>query len=249
MELRHYLRLFRQHILLILITTVVGAAIGYVTTSQASLYSAVSVVYVGSRQLESDPQANYGVAGLDQIVATFALMIPSGAIAEDAITTAHVDRSVAQVVAETHTTVVANAAGTSTNLIDVTVTDPDPVVAQVLADALATSFTSKVAHYEPATTAGAGNLPSEPAYVFQDASLPTTPLPVHVSEKVALGGVLGLVVSILGVLLLDYLDVSVKTAEDLERKLDLPVLGIVPLVRETRLDRMAPALTRGGPRD
>ncbi len=205
-----------------IVTALVGAAIGYVTTSQTAEYRAAATIYVGSRQLENDPQAIYGVTGLDQIVTTFADMIPTEVIAQNALLATHIDRSAGAVAADTTASVIP-----ATNLISVSVEDPDPVVAERLTNAVAAAFTTQVAHYEP--TATAGSLPSEPAYVFQDAGLPTVPLSDHLTKKVALGGIVGLIISILAVLLLDYLDVSVRGPEDLERRVDLPVLAIIPL--------------------
>jgi capsular polysaccharide biosynthesis protein len=47
-----------------------------------------------------------------------------------------------------------------------------------------------------------------------------------------IGGLLGLVLSVGVVLLLDYLDITAKRAEDLERRIDLPVIGVIPLQRQ-----------------
>jgi capsular polysaccharide biosynthesis protein len=223
-ELRRYLKLIRRRLLLVVITAIVGAAVGYVTTSQAAIYRATATIYVGQSKLQDNAADLYGVTGFDQIVSTFAQMIPSEVIAQDAILATDIDRSAGAVAAATTATVVTN-----TNLIDVSVEDGDPVVAERLTNAVAAAFATQVAHYDPTPTAG--TLPSEPAYVFQDAGLPTVPLSDHLAKKVALGGVVGLILAILGVLLLDYLDVSVKGPEDLERRVDLPVLAIIPLQR------------------
>jgi capsular polysaccharide biosynthesis protein len=222
-ELRRYLHLIRQRWLLILVTTLVGASVGYATTSRTALYRSSATIYVGSRQVTTDPQNLYGTAGLNQIVSTFALMIPNQVIAQKAVAATHVDRAADQVAAETKATVI-----TGTNLISVSVTDPDPVVAQSLTDGVATAFTNQVQTYEPGTTAAPGTLPAEPAYVFQRAYLPTVPLSTGLKKKVIEGGLAGLVISIFVVFLLDYLDISVKSPEDLERRVDLPVLGIIP---------------------
>ncbi|MHB1536509.1 MAG: YveK family protein [Acidimicrobiales bacterium] len=226
MELRRYLHLIRRRLALVLVTMVVGAAIGYMTTPRLALYSAQSEIYVGSRQLAQDPTQLFALPGLNQVVATFADMIDSPVIAQKAIAATKVPRSAGQVAAETRASVVA-----STNLITVTVTDPDPVIAEHLATGISNAFVAQVQAYEPGGNASPGALPTEPAYVFQDAYLPTVPLGNGLKRKVLLGGLFGMLVSVLVVLLLDYLDISVKGPEDLEKRLDLPVLGTVPFRR------------------
>ena len=50
--------------------------------------------------------------------------------------------------------------------------------------------------------------------------------------NIAIAFLLGLMVSVGLVFLLEYLDNTFKTKENLERELDIPVLGIIPLVNE-----------------
>jgi capsular polysaccharide biosynthesis protein len=71
-------------------------------------------------------------------------------------------------------------------------------------------------------------VPNEPAYVFQDATAAVRSSS-GVDRKVLLGALFGLVIAILLIFLLDYLDVTIKSPEELERRVGLPVLGIVPL--------------------
>lgn len=224
MELRRYLHLIRRRWILIVVTTLVGALVGLLTTPSGAQYRTNSELYVGSRLLNQNQVQLYALPGLNQIIASFAEMIPSPVIAEKAIQSSGVARSAAQVVGETKAAIVTN-----TSLITVTVTDPDPVIAQKLANGISDSFVAQVQNYEP--TAQTGSVPSEPAYVFQNAALPVVPLPTGEKRKVILGAIFGLVISILLVLLLDYLDITVKSPEELERRLGLPVLAIVPLRR------------------
>ena len=226
MELRRYLHIIRQRWILIIITTLVGAGVGLLTTSTKSLYRTTTVLYVGDRSFAGSlNQAQlYALPGLDQILATYVQMIPNAVIAQKAVETTGVPRSAGQAVGETRT---LNVPGTS--LISVTVTDRDPLVAQKLADGMSNAFVQQVQTYEPTPSPGA--VPTEPAYVFQDAALPASPLSTGLKRKVLLGAVFGFILSILLVLLLDYLDITVRSPEDIERRLDLPVLGTVPFRR------------------
>ena len=65
------------------------------------------------------------------------------------------------------------------------------------------------------------------------------------TKKVLLGALVGLVVSILLVFLLDYLDITIKSPEELERRVGLPVLGIVPRFETLPLGMSRTPLGRG----
>jgi len=65
-------------------------------------------------------------------------------------------------------------------------------------------------------------------YLYEPAGLPVAPLPLGRRTRVATAGVFGLMAAVAAVLLLEYLDQSVRSVEDVERRLDLPVLGGIP---------------------
>ncbi len=64
--------------------------------------------------------------------------------------------------------------------------------------------------------------------IYQQATLPMAPSRPNVALNLILGAVVGLVAGILVALAYDYFDTSVKTLEDAERHLGLPVLGVIP---------------------
>ncbi len=64
--------------------------------------------------------------------------------------------------------------------------------------------------------------------IYQQASLPVAPSSPKVARNLIIGAVLGLVLGILVAFAYDYFDTSVKTLEDAERHLGLPVLGVIP---------------------
>ena len=224
MELRRYLRLLRRRWIFVLVTIAVGIAAGYLVTPRTAMYRADAVLYVGPGQLAQNPTELYALPGLNQILYTFTQMIPNPVIAQKAISATGVPRNAQEVTGETKAAIV-----TGSNLIAVTVTDPDPLVAQRLANGMSAAFVSQIQSYSAGVSAGPGTVPAEPAYVFQDANLPVAPLSNGLTRHLALGAIFGFVTAVALVLLLDYLDITVRNPEDLEKKLDLPVLGIIPL--------------------
>lgn len=226
MELRHYFAMLRRRMVLLVLTVAAGLGAAFILTPQTSLYSAVSTIYVGSRQLSVGDRAIVSQdqqVGLQSVIKTFAQMIESGPIAEAALKRTNLQRSAGGVVGEVTAIPVAE-----TQLLKVRATDRDPAAAQQLANAVADAFVDKIASFEPASQPQPGALPQLPAYVFERAKLPLAPNPTGILRRLVLGGLFGFVAGAGGIFLLEYLDITVKTPSDVERRLELPVLGVIP---------------------
>lgn len=225
MELRRYLELFRRRWVLIAVITLLAIAAAYQATPRDDRYVARSTLYIGSRTIDPDSRdlSSDRAAALDRLVLTFGVMIDSEPIATRAIGLTGISRSAPGVVAATTAT-----PEPATQLLYIDVVDSDPAAAQAIANGLADAFVEAVQDFEPGTSAGEGDVPVLPAYIFERARLPTVPTPNGLTQNLVLGGLLGLGAAAALVLLLEYLDVSVKSAEDAERLLDLPVLGVIP---------------------
>lgn len=227
MELRRYLQLFRRGSLVLLACIVVGAAVGWVTVRGANNYVSTARIYVGERTLQQNPNELYAEPGLTLVIATYAAMIPSQSFARIALVGSGIDRSPGQVAAETKAAVVPN-----TTLIDVSVTDTDPVISQKLADMLSETFARQADTGPAGSQPLPGSLPGESAYVFQFAG-PGAAISRGTTRHIVLGAVFGFIIAVLVVLLVDYLDTTVRGTESIERRLGLPVLAVVPLVRQS----------------
>jgi len=67
------------------------------------------------------------------------------------------------------------------------------------------------------------------------AEPPARPFTPNVTRNLVVGFALGLVIGVLLAFGLDYLDDTIKTPEDITRRLNVPFLGLVPAVRGDRL--------------
>jgi capsular polysaccharide biosynthesis protein len=229
MELRRYYLLIRQRLLLVVVAVIVGAGIGYAITSRVPFYTATAEIYVGSTNLGPSNQLLYQEADLNEIVATYSIMIPQPVIAQKAINQTHANRFAGEVSANTSTQVL-----TGTQLIDVSVTDRVPATAVSLANGVTQAFVSQIKSYTNNPT-GNGAVPSLPAHVFQPAIVGVASSS-GLTKRMLLGGIFGLVISIFMILLLDYLDITIKSPDELERRVGLPVLGIIPRFNSLKLD-------------
>ena len=62
--------------------------------------------------------------------------------------------------------------------------------------------------------------------------MPEKPVSPNKKMNIAIAFLLGLMVSVGLVFLLEYLDNTYKTKEQLEKELELPVLGVIPTLDE-----------------
>ncbi|HEY6609824.1 MAG TPA: polysaccharide biosynthesis tyrosine autokinase [Pseudomonas sp.] len=92
-------------------------------------------------------------------------------------------------------------------------------------------------------TAATSDLESANARVVDQAVVPTLPIKPKKSLIVALAGILALMAGVGITLLLEMLNNTFKGTEEIESKLNLPVLGILPLIKNKQRDQVAHLFT------
>jgi capsular polysaccharide biosynthesis protein len=231
MEILTYLRVLRRRWPLVVATVAVALGLAYASAPRTRVYRATSTIVVGPRQLSTDPnRSDFSgdlANGLTNLTATYAALLDSEVIATEAVRRTGVPRSPGGVVAATTATAVP-----ATQVLRVSVVDPVPAVAQALATGMATAFVDRVTSFTPGTPPSVGSPPAVPVYLYQPAGLPFAPLPLGTRSRLATAGIFGLLAAVGAVLLLEHLDLSVRTVADAERRLRLPVLGAIPLVAD-----------------
>jgi capsular polysaccharide biosynthesis protein len=223
MELRRYLSILRRHAALVLAIVVAAVAAGYLVAPKGHTYTATSTLYVGERAIDVSPTAGElsgnRVAGFDRLIGTFSAMVSTNKIAAAAIANAQVDRSPGAVAAST-----TAKQPSGTNLIAVSVTDRSAAVSRKLADGAASALIDQVHSFEPRTTTADADQVLSLYEAAPSATLNHSPL----KRDLGLAGLLGLIVAGIVLALLEHLDITVRSAEDAERELDVPVLAVVP---------------------
>jgi len=240
MEILTYLRVLRRRWLLVMTTVVLALGLAYVSAPRTRVYQASSTIVVGPRQLSTDPKrtdfSGDLANGLANLTSTYAVLIDSEVIASEAVRRTGVRRSPGGVVAATTATAVPG-----TQVLRVSVVDPEPAVAQALATGMATAFVDRVTAFAPDTPPAIGSPPAVPVYLYQPAGLPVAPLPLGNRTRIATAGIFGLLAAVGVVLLVEYLDQSIRSVVDAERLLALPVLGAIPLLADPPGARVVPS--------
>lgn len=106
----------------------------------------------------------------------------------------------------------------NTEIISIKLVDADPVRAMIIANEITRVCPREIMD---ATNVGSVKL-------IDEAALPSEPISPNIALNTILAGVLGLFLAAVFIIAGEYLDRTIKTPEDVESKLDLPVLGQIP---------------------
>jgi len=109
-----------------------------------------------------------------------------------------------------------------TRIIQITVENADPKLAKDIANKVAEVFTQKVVNI----------MKVENIQIIDSAQLPAAPVKPNKKLNVAIALLLGLMLGGGIVFLIEYLDNTVKTPEDVKKVTDLSVLGVIPVFEE-----------------
>lgn len=105
-----------------------------------------------------------------------------------------------------------------TEIIEITVTHEDPAYAAKIANEIAKVFTQKVSEIYNINN----------VHVVDEAEVSSSPSNVNHAKDIVIFALVGIVVAVMYVLIVNMLDTTVKTQEDIERMLKIPVLANIP---------------------
>lgn len=182
-------------------------------------YQANTTLMVGRpKDYASDANIQYNELLLNQkLVSTYGELIKTRAVAEEVIDNLNLDLSYEQYKEKVSVSLVKD-----TELIQIIVKDTDPNTAAIIADETANVFMDKVQEI----------MKVDNVHVIDKAEIPSGPVSPNVLLNIAIAGVLGLMLGVFLAFLLEFLDNTIKTPEDVEKYLNLPVLGSIPKVED-----------------
>ncbi|MDD4496093.1 MAG: GNVR domain-containing protein, partial [Eubacteriales bacterium] len=108
--------------------------------------------------------------------------------------------------------------------IQIAVEDYDPETAKAIANKVAEVFQHQVADI----------MKVENVQIIDKAVLPVSPINAASGSNLVLSALAGLILGTALILLIDYLDRTVKTPQDVRKLVDLPVLGMIPVFEERK---------------
>ena len=214
-DLLELLGVLRQHILALLLTTVLAALAGFLVSSfvLTPQYQASALMIVNTRQDTSANVTSDQLTSASRLVSTYSIIVKSDTVLNQVIANLGLNMTY-----ETLASKVEVSAVDETQVMEITVTDPNPDGARQVCEQI-----TQVAPDAILTAVEAGSVK-----VITAASVDPDPVPPNIPRNTAIAGVLGLVVCV-GILFLRVLlDNKINTEDDVTKHLGLTVIGVIP---------------------
>jgi capsular exopolysaccharide synthesis family protein len=201
-----YLRALRRFWWIVLVATLLGAAIGYGTTFLTKPeYESTARLFVTTQSGTSVGDAYQNNLFSQERVVSYAGLATSEQVARRAVDQLKMPISPEQLRAKITATPVPK-----TVLLDIAVTDSDPAQAQTYANAVADQLVQLASELE---TSRRGGTPAAGAILLDDANYPTKAAGMSLLTTVALGAVGGFVVGVLAALVLGAMDSRLRARD------------------------------------
>ena len=220
MEIIEYLNIIKKRMLLIILVTigatVLSGVLSYFVITPT--YKSDISVIIGKPENKSQVSQGYNdVMMYQQLVKTYSEFVISRKVSENVIKALNlkIDPTELQ-------KMVTVAPKGDTEFLTITVKSKDPKEAMNIANQLAKSL-----KYVSNDVKKVDNV-----QLLDEALLPTEPASPNPKLNMAIAFFIGLMVSLGIAFLLEYLDNTVKTQEDIEKLTGIPVIGIIPLTED-----------------
>lgn len=211
-DFRHILRSLTRFWWIVVIGVLAMSSLGFVVSErQTPLYAARTTVQI--EPVQSTNLVDYNaLMYAERLTQTFQRMITFRPVLEPVIQQLQLPYTAGELAAN-----VTAIAESDSQLLIIQVSDPDPARAAQISNAIATSFQNRVAAQGLTPANDQTFVPSARILIVEPAVPPASPYAPRVSFNVALGGVVGLILGLGLVLVIAYLDNTVKSTTDFSR--------------------------------
>ncbi|WP_027631822.1 YveK family protein [Clostridium hydrogeniformans] len=218
MELKEYLHIVKKRWLLILSVTLVSifiAALASFLIIKPTYKADISVIVGNSQEANANKQNYNDVIMYQKLVKTYSEFTKTRLVSEDVINELGLSMTPDKLLS-----MVSVAPKGDTEFITISVKSKKPAEARDIANQLAKSL-KKVSN----EVKKADNV-----QLVDEAVLPTSPASPKPFLNMGIAFVLGIFISVGIVFLIEYLDNTVKSSDEIEKMLDIPVIGAIPMV-------------------
>lgn len=226
-SIKDYIGVVTKHKLMIILVTVIAtiASFGVSKFLIKPTYSVTATLIVGNtKQDEQSKQTDINeLMAYDKLVSTYSKVITSRNILQDAA-----KRLSFKTNADTLNAMITVTPEQDTQLIDVQVKSKDKKKAQEVANQVSKTFVSNISNIMKM---------DQNVHVLDRAVLPQVPVGPKVPLNTAIAFILGLMISMFIAFIIEYMDDTIKTPEDIEKYLNLAVIGTIPMVTEELLEK------------
>ncbi|TCI63183.1 YveK family protein [Exiguobacterium sp. SH0S2] len=209
----------------------IAALIAFLVSSYViqPTYEASTQVLVAPKETQNNMIDTGQVQSSVALVNTYRVIIQSPAILEP------VQENVVGAPEDISNLITVNSEQNS-QVINIAVQHTNPVLATDIANEISTVFSKEVKEL----MSGVDNVK-----VLSDASVPMFPVSPNILLNTAIATVLGLMIGVAIAFLKVMLDRRIKTEQDVETILELPVLGSIPVIDRVEMQQQRQAKVKG----
>ena len=217
-ELRELLEILLKRKLLIIIMTVLCTVAGgvYSVFLITPMYNAETTMMVNGAKNMTDIASSLDIGSINlsqKLVVTYGEIVKSRIVLEQTIDSLKLDMTYGQLLRKT----TAQQVG-GTEILKIAVQDEDPAQAAIIANKISDVFVKEVMRI----------LKVNNVETIDKAIPIEKPVNVKTALNIAIAMILGLMLGVFTAFVLEYMDNTIKTENDVQKHLDLPVLGLIP---------------------
>lgn len=198
-----------------LIATIISAALSFFVIKPK--YEASTKVFIGKDEGDNQAYNQNDVLMYQKLMKTYSEAIKTKDLVSRSLQGTSLELKPEDVLANLTVSPVAD-----TQILQIKYKSNNPQEAKVVIEELTDEFIKTSKELVPN-----GNIKT-----IEEVQLPENPISPNKKMNIAIAFLLGLMVSVGLAFLLEFLDNTFKSKEQLERELDIPVIGVIPTVKE-----------------
>lgn len=237
MKFIDYVNVVRKHWLLIGVLAAIGASVAFGFAKTATpFYQASSKVYVGVNTGGTVDELVQGSTFTQNLVQSYAQIATMPVVLDPVIDYLDLDTDARSLAKSIQADTPLN-----TVIIEITVTDADPVKAAQIANAVAAQMPRTVASLasSKAPTKAADKAAAVNVTTVARANVPAYPISPNTKMQTALGLAIGLLAGVLLALARHLLDTRLRGVDDIRQLTDTPILGMIPSWRGADAEKVS----------
>lgn len=215
-DLRDILDILKKQWRMIALITLVAVLISAIVSLfiLSPVYEATSTILVGRNQGSYSTDLNADITLSQKLVNTYGEIIKTSAVLDPVIHNLDLELTSDELSKKISVAPVGD-----TELIEITVQDRYPIEASDISNEISEVFSDQIQDI----------MKVDNVSVIEEAIPLVNPVKPNKMLNIAIGGILGLMASVFIIFLKEYLDNTIKTSEEAQKYLELPVLGSIPM--------------------
>jgi len=194
-----------------LLATLIAAIVSFFII--APKYEASTKVFIGKENTKDQNYNSSDIQMYQQLLKTYSEVIKTNDLVEKAIGTANLDITSGEVLKNLTVTPSAN-----TQILEIKYISKDKILSKNVLDSVTTQFIKSSKDL----------IPNGNVKIIESVKIPDSPASPNKKMNIAIAFLLGLMISVGLAFLLEFMDNTFKTKEQLEQILGIPVIGTIP---------------------